>query len=163
MVLLSGGSSIGVRDLTVRAIESMEDADILAHGVAISPGKPTILGRVGNKPVLGLPGQVTSALVVVHVLVLPLIRHLMGDALAFSPTRRCLRKAELARNVASKPGREDYVRIRLEERDGQPPLAHPVLGKSGLLRTIVQAHGLAVIPAESEGLYASELIDIWIV
>ncbi|WP_338668023.1 gephyrin-like molybdotransferase Glp [Pseudodesulfovibrio methanolicus] len=163
MVLLSGGSSIGVRDLTVRAIEAMEDADILAHGVAISPGKPTILGRVGNKPVLGLPGQVTSALVVVHVLVLPLIRHLMGDARAFSPTRRCLRKAELARNVASKPGREDYVRIRLEERDGHPPLAHPVLGKSGLLRTMVQAHGLAVIPAESEGLYASELIDIWIV
>jgi molybdopterin molybdotransferase len=163
MVLLSGGSSIGVRDLTVQAIEAMEEARILAHGVAISPGKPTILGRVGNKPVLGLPGQVTSALVVVHVLVLPLIRHLMGDARAFSPNRRCLRKAELARNVASKPGREDYVRIRLEERDGKPPLAHPVLGKSGLLRTIVQAHGLAVIPAESEGLYASELIDIWIV
>jgi molybdopterin molybdotransferase len=162
-VLLSGGSSIGVRDLTVRAVESMEDANVLAHGVAISPGKPTILGRVGSKPVLGLPGQVTSALVVVHVLVLPLIRHLMGDAEAFSPARRCLRKAELARNVASKPGREDYVRIRLEERDGQPPLAHPVLGKSGLLRTMVQAHGLAVIPAESEGLYASELIDIWIV
>jgi len=163
VVLLSGGSSIGVRDLTVRAIEAMEDADVLAHGVAISPGKPTILGRAGGKPVLGLPGQVTSALVVVHVLVLPLIRHLMGDQTAFSPTRRCLRRAELARNVASKPGREDYVRIRLEERDGQPPLAHPVLGKSGLLRTIVQAHGLAVIPAESEGLYASDLIDVWIV
>ncbi|WP_319583593.1 gephyrin-like molybdotransferase Glp [uncultured Pseudodesulfovibrio sp.] len=163
MILLSGGSSIGVRDLTVQAIEAMDDAKILAHGVAISPGKPTILGRVGNKPVIGLPGQVTSALVVVHLLVLPLIRHLMGDAGAFSLTRRCLRKAELARNVASKPGREDYVRIRLEERDGQPPLAHPVLGKSGLLRTIVQAHGLAVIPAESEGLYASELIDIWII
>ncbi|OIQ49099.1 Molybdopterin molybdenumtransferase [Pseudodesulfovibrio hydrargyri] len=162
-VLLSGGSSIGVRDLTVQAIEAMDEAEILAHGVAISPGKPTILGRVGHKPVIGLPGQVTSALVVMHVLILPLIRHLMGDGNAFSPARRCLRKAELARNVASKPGREDYVRIRLEERDGQPPLAHPVLGKSGLLRTIVQAHGLAVIPADSEGLYASELIDIWIV
>jgi molybdopterin molybdotransferase len=163
VVLLSGGSSIGVRDLTVQAIEAMDDAKILAHGVAISPGKPTILGRVGGKPVIGLPGQVTSALVVVHLLVLPLIRHIMGDADAFSPNRRCLRQAELARNVASKPGREDYVRIRLEERDGQPPLAHPVLGKSGLLRTIVQAHGLAVIPPDSEGLYASELIDIWIV
>jgi len=163
VVLLSGGSSIGVRDLTVQAIESMDNAKILAHGVAISPGKPTILGRVGDKPVLGLPGQVTSALVVVHLLVLPLIRHRMGDAEAFSPNRRCLRKAELARNMASKPGREDYVRIRLEERDGQPPLAHPVLGKSGLLRTIVQANGLAVIPADSEGLYASELIDIWII
>jgi molybdopterin molybdotransferase len=161
-VLLSGGSSIGVRDLTVQAIETMDDAEILAHGVAISPGKPTILGRVDGKPVLGLPGQVTSALVVVHVLILPLIRHLQGDPNAFSQSKRCLRQAKLARNVASKPGREDYVRVRLEERDGEPPLAHPVLGKSGLLRTIVQADGLAIIPAESEGLYADELIDVWI-
>jgi len=163
LVLLSGGSSIGVRDLTVQAVESMDKADILAHGVALSPGKPTILGRVGEKPVLGLPGQVTSALVVMHVLVLPLIRHLQGDTRAFSETNRTARKAILSRNLPSKPGREDYVRIRLEERDGQPPLAHPVLGKSGLLRTIVQAHGLARIPAESEGFYEDDLIDVWII
>lgn len=163
MVLLSGGSSIGVRDLTVQAVESMDDSQLLAHGVALSPGKPTILARVGQKPVLGLPGQVTSALVVMHVLILPLIRHLQGDPGAFDDTRRTGRKAVLSRNVASKPGREDYVRIRLEERDGEPPLAHPVLGKSGLLRTIVQADGLAAIPADSEGLYEGELIDIWII
>ena len=163
LVLLSGGSSIGVRDLTVQAIESMSGSEILAHGVALSPGKPTILGRVGKKPVLGLPGQVTSALVVMHVLILPLIRHLQGDNKAFSDTCRTMRRAELSRNLPSKPGREDYVRIRLEERDGRPPLAHPVLGKSGLLRTIVQAHGLARIPAESEGFYENDLIDIWII
>ena len=163
MVLLSGGSSIGVRDLTVQAIESMNEAEILAHGVALSPGKPTILGRVADKPVLGLPGQVTSALVVMHVLILPLIRHLQGDSTGFSEVSRMMRKAELARNVASKPGREDYIRIRLEERDGQPPLAHPVLGKSGLLRTIVHADGLASIPADAEGLYQGELINVWII
>ena len=89
------------------------------------------------------------------------IRHLQGDSKAFDATRRPVRKAELARNLASKPGREDYVRIRLEERDNAPPLAHPVLGKSGLLRTIVQADGLASIPADSEGLYKGDLIDIW--
>ncbi|BCS88217.1 molybdopterin molybdotransferase MoeA [Pseudodesulfovibrio sediminis] len=163
LVLLSGGSSIGVRDLTVQAIETMTDAQILAHGVSLSPGKPTILASVGGKPVLGLPGQVTSALVVMHVLILPLIRHLQGDATTFLDTRRPLRKAELARNVASKPGREDYVRIRLEEREDQLPLAHPVLGKSGLLRTIVQAQGLARIPVDSEGLYEGELVDIWMI
>ena len=161
LVLLSGGSSIGVRDLTVQAIESMDDASLLAHGVAISPGKPTILGKVGATPVLGLPGQVTSALVVMHVLILPLIRHLQGDAKSFDHTRRPVRKAILARNVPSKPGREDYVRIRWEERDGEPPQAHPVLGKSGLLRTIVIADGLSAIPAESEGLYEDDLIDVW--
>jgi len=166
LVLLSGGSSIGVRDLTVQAIEAQNTgktkAEILAHGVALSPGKPTILGRVADTPVLGLPGQVTSALVVMHVLILPLIRHLQGDDEAFSEIRRPMRKAELSRNMASKPGREDYVRIRLEERDGQPPLAHPVPGKSGLLRTIVQAHGLARIPVESEGFYETDLISVWI-
>ncbi len=161
LVLLSGGSSIGVRDLTIQALESIPDSETLAHGVALSPGKPTILGRALGKSVLGLPGQVTSALVVMHVLILPLIRHLQGDSKAFDATRRPVRKAELARNLASKPGREDYVRIRLEERDNAPPLAHPVLGKSGLLRTIVQADGLASIPADSEGLYKGDLIDIW--
>lgn len=163
IVLLSGGSSIGVRDLTVQTIEAMPDSSLLAHGVALSPGKPTILGRVGDKPVMGLPGQVTSALVVMHVLILPLLRHLQGDPRAFDPSRRPMRKAILARNVASKPGREDYIRIRLEERDGEPPLAHPVLGKSGLLRTMIQANGLAAIPADAEGIYADQLIDIWIV
>ncbi len=163
MVLLSGGSSIGVRDLTVEALEAKGNSEILAHGVALSPGKPTILGRASGKPVLGLPGQVTSALVVMHVLILPLIRHLQGDTRAFSTERRPVRRAELARNVASKAGREDYVRIRLEEREGMEPLAHPVLGKSGLLRTMVQANGLASIPAKSEGLYEGQLIDVWIV
>ncbi len=163
LTLLSGGSSIGVRDLTVAAIESMRDSEILAHGVALSPGKPSILGRVGGKPVLGLPGQVTSALVVMHVLILPLVKHLQGDEQAFDPARRLGRKAVLARNVASKPGREDYVRIRLEERDGDLPLAHPVLGKSGLLRTMVLADGLTAISADSEGIYEGDEVDVWIV
>lgn len=163
LVLLSGGSSIGVRDLTVATIESMEDSELLAHGVALSPGKPTILGRVGSKPVLGLPGQVTSALVVMHVLILPLIRHLQGDNRAFDTTVRHMRTAELSRNVPSKPGREDYIRVRLEERAGGIPLAVPVLGKSGLLRTMIQANGLARIPAESEGLYEGQKLEIWMV
>ena len=161
LVLLSGGSSIGVRDLTVTAMDALDDAELLAHGVAISPGKPTILGRCSGVPVMGLPGQATSALVVMHVLVLPLIRHLQGDPRAFDAARRPMRRARLARNVASKPGREDYVRMRLEPTD-ELPLAHPLLGKSGLLRTMVQADGAAVIPAQSEGLYEGDLIDIWI-
>lgn len=162
LVLLSGGSSIGIRDLTVQAIEAQPEARILAHGVAISPGKPTILGSVGTKPVMGLPGQVASAQIVMLVLVAPLIRHLQGDRTAFDPSRRSRRQAVLARNVASKQGREDYVRIRLEEQPAALPRAHPVLGKSGLLRTMVKAHGLAVIPADSEGLYEDDIIETWL-
>lgn len=163
IVLLSGGSSIGVRDLTVEALDSFDHSEILAHGVAISPGKPTILGRANDKPVLGLPGQVTSALVVMHVLILPLIRHLMGDTTSFDDTLRPVREATLARNVASKQGREDYVRVKLERGENGELMAHPILGKSGLLRTMIQADGLAPIPAESEGLYEGQKIQVWTV
>jgi len=161
-VLLSGGSSVGVRDLTVAALETLPEAAVLAHGVALSPGKPTILARVGGKPVIGLPGQVASAQVVMLVLVQPFLRHLMGDARAFDRSRRVLRPAELARNLASKPGREDYVRVRLEEREGRPPLAHPLPGKSGLLKTLLQAQGLVAVPADREGLYAGAAVDVWL-
>lgn len=157
VVFVSGGSSIGVRDLTQGAIEALPDAEVLAHGVAVSPGKPTILARVGTKAVWGLPGQVTSAQVVMLVFGLPFLRHIQGDPDAFSLERRRVVKAVLARNLHSKQGREDYVRVRLE--DGK---AHPVLGKSGLLRTMILADGLVTVPADSEGIETGTEIDVWI-
>lgn len=163
LVLLSGGSSVGMRDLTVQAIESMPDSEIIAHGVAISPGKPTILGKVGKKPVLGLPGQVTSVQVVMLSLVVPFIRHIMGQKDAFSTAERPVIRAELARNTVSKPGREDYVRMKLTMRDDDIPLAQPIYGKSGLLKTMIQADGLMIIPADTEGFYAGEKINIWLI
>jgi molybdopterin molybdotransferase len=163
VVLVSGGSSVGARDLTVAAIESLPGAEILAHGVDLSPGKPTLLARVGERPILGLPGQVASAQVVMLVLGLPLLRHLAGDGRAFDPARRPLRRAVLARNVASKPGREDYVRVRLDDREDDLPLAHPVLGRSGLLRTLVEAQGLVAIPAPAEGLLGGTEVGVWMV
>lgn len=162
LVCISGGSSVGVRDLTVAALTSLPDSEILAHGVAISPGKPTLLGRIGRTPVLGLPGQVASAQVVAIVLACPLIRHLAGAPHAFATPWRPLRRAELARNQASKPGREDFVRVALELRPGRLPLAHPVMGKSGLLRTLLRSDGLMPIPAASEGLDAGAPVDIWL-
>lgn len=163
LVLLSGGSSVGMRDLTVQAIEAMPDSKILAHGVAISPGKPTILGRAGDKPVLGLPGQVTSVQVVMLSLVIPFIRHIMGQSDAFSTSDRPSIQAELEKNTVSKPGREDYVRMKLTPREGNIPLASPVYGKSGLLRTMIQADGLMVIPADTEGFYAGDKVSVWII
>ncbi|SDK94081.1 molybdopterin molybdotransferase [Maridesulfovibrio ferrireducens] len=163
IVLLSGGSSVGMRDLTVRAIESMPESKILAHGVAISPGKPTILGKVGSKPVLGLPGQVTSVQVVMLSIVMPFIRHIMGQKDAFACLDRPIRLAELGRNTPSKQGREDYVRVSLKHREGKLPIAHPVYGKSGLLKTLIKADGLMIIPADTEGLYAGDQIQVWLI
>ncbi len=160
VVLVSGGSSVGVRDLTVEALERI-GGNILAHGVAISPGKPTILARRGDTPLIGLPGQVTSVQVVMHVLIVPFLRQLMGQPNAFAPAR--ITRAVLAKNIASRPGREDFVRVRLEERENDLPLAHPILGRSGLLKTLLNADGLMPIPAKSEGFYADAQVDVWMV
>lgn len=164
VVLLSGGSSLGARDHSVAAMLAQPDASILAHGVAMSPGKPTILARVGDtnaaKAVIGLPGQVTSAQVVQAVLVTPFLRHLSGCPGALSAPPPAF-VAELSRNIAGRPGREDFVRVRLEARPGLPPLAHPVPGKSGLLKTLLAADGLVAVPASAEGLYKGVLAPVW--
>ncbi|TVM32493.1 gephyrin-like molybdotransferase Glp [Oceanidesulfovibrio marinus] len=164
-LFLSGGSSIGVRDLTLAVVSRLPGAEILAHGVAMRPGKPLVLARVEQggsaKAIFGLPGQVTSAQVVMHVLGLPFLRGLMGDTASFSWSRRAFVPAVMGRNVASKQGREDYVRIRLERSSKQElPVAQPVLGPSGLLRTLVEADGLVRIPAGDEGLYEGRKVAV---
>ncbi|SKA95616.1 molybdopterin molybdotransferase [Paucidesulfovibrio gracilis DSM 16080] len=158
-VFLSGGSSVGTRDLTVEVLEDLPDTEILVHGVAMSPGKPTILARQGHKAILGLPGQTASAHVVMLMLGLPLLRSLEADADAATPERFPVR-AELTRNIASRQGREDFIRVRLEPRPDDLPLAHPVPGRSGLMRTLLQSHGLAAIPASSEGLYQGQHVNV---
>jgi molybdopterin molybdotransferase len=161
VVLLSGGSSLGARDHTVAAMQAQPGAVILAHGIAMSPGKPTILARVGTKTVIGLPGQVTSAQVVMSVLIKPFLRHLAGDLTALSAQPPTF-VAELSRNISGRPGREDFVRVRLEARIGAVPLAHPVLGKSGLLKTLLEADGLIAVPANAEGLYKGALAPVFL-
>ncbi|MFP4392497.1 MAG: gephyrin-like molybdotransferase Glp [Desulfohalobiaceae bacterium] len=163
VVLLSGGSSVGYRDLTIQALESLPDCEVLVHGVAISPGKPTILARQGKKTILGLPGQVTSVQVVLCILVLPLLQHISGQDTVLKPGGLQVKKpARLARNIFSKQGREDYVRVNLQPREEGFDLAVPVLGKSGLLRTMLQAQGLLRIPAGLEGLEKGSRAEVFL-
>ena len=162
-VLLSGGSSVGSKDISMEAIEHMEQAQVLAHGVALSPGKPTILANIKQKPLLGLPGQVTSAQVVMHVLVIPFLRHLSGCRHPFDRSWWPSRKGYLTRNVSSKPGREDYIRVRLEETESGSYAATPLLGMSGLLRTMLGAQGLVRIPANLEGLKQEEPVEVYLI
>lgn len=156
MVLLSGGSSVGTRDFTVDALSSLPDARILVHGMSVSPGKPTILARVGNKPVWGLPGQVVSAMVVLKIVIIPFLNRLRG---LNRLDRRITVPAKLTRNVASSQGRRDFVRVLLEKKGGEL-LAKPVLGKSGLIRTMIHADGLLEIGDNVEGLEKDTMVDI---
>ncbi len=150
MVLLSGGSSVGRRDFTLQVLEELPSSELLAHGVAIRPGKPTILASVDNKALFGLPGHVASAIVVFHLFVRPLLRLFSG-----LPADHGLQQiqATTTQQIPSAIGREEYVRVQLNwQEPGQPPLATPIYGKSGLLFPLVRADGLLVIHRDSEGL-----------
>lgn len=161
VTLLSGGSSIGVRDFTLAAVAGLPDSEVICHGVAISPGKPLILGRVGAKAVVGLPGQVTSAQVVMQVLGHPFLRHLQGETEPFENFGgRPAVRAVLSRNIASKPGREDHVRVRLTPVPDGLPQAEPLLGRSGLLGTLLRAQGLVRIAETGEGLTEGTEVDV---
>lgn len=149
MVLISGGSSVGSRDFTIDVINALPDSRILAHGIAISPGKPTILATAQNKPVWGLPGHVVSAMVVFDVVVKPFIHHLCG--LCLNTVKKIDVQASLTRNISSAQGRVDFVRVRLIQKD-EMLFAEPILGKSGLINTMVKADGLITVDMNTEGL-----------
>lgn len=158
LILISGGSSVGVRDLTLAAIQDLPGAEVLVHGVAIRPGKPTILAAVGEtQPLLGLPGHPASAAVVMEVLGRPLLEQLSGLQVR-APWGRTL-SAVLSRNLAGASGREDYVRVRLR-REGDSLRADPVLGPSGLISPLVQSDGLVMIPLGVEGLFKGEQVEV---
>ncbi len=156
MVLISGGSSVGTRDYTIDVLSSLPDTQILVHGMSISPGKPTILANSNQKPVWGLPGQIVSAMVVMKIAVIPFINRIKG----LEKLNREIRiKAVLTRNIPSAQGRKDFIRVKLESNDGRI-LANPVLGKSGLIKTMIKADGLLEIGDNVEGLEKDAVADI---
>jgi len=158
LVIISGGSSMGSRDLVIEAIRSQEDSEILLHGVSVSPGKPLIIARIGSKPVFGLPGHPVSAMVCFEQFVAPLIRRLEGEE-ALRPARRTTLEAFLSRNVPSKEGREDFVRVRVQKTDGNIS-AVPVPGKSGMISAMVRADGYIRISEDCEGLYRGDPVTV---
>jgi molybdopterin molybdotransferase len=156
MVMISGGSSVGARDFTVEVLDTLPDTDILVHGISISPGKPTILARSGGKAFWGLPGHAVSAMLVFAVVVRPFLDRIGGRS---QTTRQFPIQAVLSRSLASAQGRVDFVRVRLYENDGDLT-AEPILGKSGLINTMVKADGLIAIGMNTEGLDQGALVKV---
>ena len=152
VVVISAGSSVSIRDMTADVINSMGQPGILVHGVSLKPGKPTILALVDGKPVFGLPGNPGSAMITFGLFVVPAIQRLGGCR---QLPRPCETRARLVRNIPSAAGREDYVVVRLEERDGEL-WAEPMFGKSNLLFPMIKADGIAVVPLDKGGLAAGE-------
>ena len=154
MVVITGGSSVGSLDLTGEVLQVFPGTEILGHGVSIRPGKPTLLADITGKPFLGLPGHPVSAMVIFHFFGKPILKILSGLSKE-GIWHQIKVKAKASRNIPSVPGREDYVRVRLEEREGTL-WAHPIFGKSGAISNLVNANGLIRIGINEEGLEEGE-------
>jgi molybdopterin molybdotransferase len=155
-LVLSAGSSVSVRDMTSDVIEKLGQPGVLVHGVSIKPGKPTIIAMCAGKPVFGLPGNPVSAMVVGDLFITPTLWKMQGCE--HPPLRQTIR-ARLTHNLASVPGRVDYIQVKLTDRDGEL-WAEPVFGKSNLIYTLVKAGGMLIIPIDANGLAAGELVDV---
>jgi molybdopterin molybdotransferase len=142
--------------MTARVFESLGEPGVLVHGVAIKPGHPTILGVAGGKPLIGLPGNPVSAMIVYELFGVPAVLRLQGAA---SVAPRAVVWARLTRNIPSESGREDYVAARLTDRAGEL-WAEPVFGKSNLIFTLVNADGVVRVPLNASGLEAGALVEV---
>ncbi|MDR7545195.1 MAG: molybdopterin molybdotransferase MoeA [Armatimonadota bacterium] len=144
MIVITGGSSVGARDIVGPAIAALGPPGIIVHGIAVRPGKPTILAASGRVPVIGLPGNPVSALVIFELFAKPVLNQLAGLDPSSGPWR--LTRARLAAPLQPAPGREDHRRVRLEARpDGW--WAVPLPAGSQVLTSLVRAHGIVAVPA----------------
>lgn len=156
LIVVTAGSSASTRDLTADCIDRLGKPGVLVHGVNVKPGKPTILGVCEGKPVVGLPGNPVSALVIARIFVVPLIERLLGLPSGPAGLRVF---ARLAASLPSQAGREDYVPVRLVS-GAQGLTAEPVYYKSNLIFSLSRADGLALIPADANGMAAGDLVEV---
>jgi molybdopterin molybdotransferase len=156
LLVLSAGSSVSVRDLTAEIIDQLGSPGVLVHGLSLRPGKPAVVGLVDGKPAFGLPGNPVSAMIVFDLLVRPVVYRLSGCTKLPEPT---MTSAALSQDIASAPGREDYVPVRLTTENGERT-AQPVFGKSNLIYTLIRADGLVQVPLDRAGLYAGEQVAV---
>ncbi|MGH7816776.1 MAG: molybdopterin-binding protein, partial [Candidatus Binatia bacterium] len=159
LVLLSGGSSMGAKDIALETILSFPDAEFIFHGISIAPGKPTIFAKACGKPILGLPGYPVSALVIFDLFGATMLRRLGGESADLLQRFARTVRAKLTTNISSQLGREDYVRVTLE-RDGEQFVATPLPSKSGAIFTLVKADGMVRIEMNQDGLEQGEEVEV---
>lgn len=147
-VLISGGSSVGIRDFTEKAIEKI-GGELFLHGLAVKPGKPTICAVLEDKLIFGLPGHPQSAANIFRTFVEP--------TLIGSPRKEIY--AELGENLHGDPGKSCFINVKLIA-EGDRMVAYPVFGKSSMIRTLMESSGYVVIPEYREGIYRGENIKV---
>lgn len=147
-LVLSGGSSAGDADLTAGILA--EKGELLAHGIAVKPGKPTVLGRFDGKPVFGLPGHPAAAYFVADALIRPFLEAMLRTTF---PERTV--RAVLKDNISSNHGRGEFVCVRLSEG-----AAVPYYGKSGVISLLSQCDGYLYVPRDAEGFPDGKEVEV---
>ncbi|MBT2657704.1 molybdopterin molybdotransferase MoeA [Bacillus sp. ISL-18] len=155
-LILSGGSSVGAKDYTTDVIQSLGEPGVFVHGISIKPGKPTILALANGKPVIGLPGHPASAMIIFKLFGEHVLRKLKGETSERKPDRIF---AKITKNIPSSMGRADYIRVRLLDKEGEW-WAEPIIGKSGLITTLVKSDGIVEISSEKEGISQGEWVPV---
>ncbi|MEH7180745.1 molybdopterin molybdotransferase MoeA [Neobacillus vireti] len=155
-LILSGGSSVGAKDYTTDIIQSLGTPGVFVHGISIKPGKPTILAMANGKPVIGLPGHPASAMIIFMLFGEKILRKLKGEKIEKKPERIF---ARITKNIPSAAGRSDYIRVRLFENE-EEWWAEPIIGKSGLITTLVKSDGIVEITSEKEGISQGDYVPV---
>jgi molybdenum cofactor synthesis domain-containing protein len=156
-VITSGGVSVGPHDLTPKTVDSLGEPGLIVCGVAVKPGKPTTVGLVGRKPVFSMPGHPTSALLLFHLLVRPVIQGFAGR-----PVREiAVVKAVAGARMFSAKGRRTFVMVKLKRADSGGLVAEPVeTGASGAITTLAKADGFVEVPADEQFIDAGEEVAV---
>jgi molybdopterin molybdotransferase len=149
ILIFSGGSSVGERDLIMDALQ--EAGEVIFHGIAVKPGKPTILGTVAGKPVLGMPGNPTSCLSNAYLLLAPMLRRMAR----LPPYLPHVVRVPLARRIVSTTGRHQFYTVRVV--DGS---AEPAFKGSGEITSMAHADGYIEIPAQTDIVEAGEIVEV---
>jgi molybdopterin molybdotransferase len=155
IVLISGGSSVGKKDQTLKVICSYGKDSLLVHGIAVKPGKPTVVGKVRGKAVFGLPGHPLAASVIYKILVKDYMNMLMSHGEANYGV-----SAYMSMNYHKAKGREEFLPVSLEYKDGTL-IASPVFGKSGIITAFSKAYGYVRIEKNIEGLLQGQKVDVY--
>ncbi|HXW51993.1 MAG TPA: molybdopterin molybdotransferase MoeA [Candidatus Acidoferrales bacterium] len=154
-VLISGGSSVGARDLTPQLVGEAGEPGVIVHGVTVRPGRPVLLAMIGDQPVLGLPGNPVSTLVMFEALAKPILLRMMDKTDDTLPLR-----ATLAAPIEVGPGLEHRVPVRLE-RSSEGLRATPLIGTSSQTHILAFADGLVIVPLDTTFVAAGAAVDVW--
>jgi len=155
IVLISGGSSVGKKDQTLKVINSYEDGEILTHGIAIKPGKPTIIGKRGEKIIFGLPGHPLACSIIYKIIIKDYI-----DNLQCHSEKKYGTSAVMSINYHKAKGREEYLPVSIE-KDNNEVIAKPVFGKSGLISVFSRAWGYIKIDKNMEGVKEGQIVQVY--